>query len=93
MARRRKRSARNAAQRQKAPSASMHLDKSLPSLPPTVMPVDVASPDVDTPMSDPYSEPGSDIPLHNKLADSHTSSSRNESRELPAALQAANQGM
>ncbi|EAS31375.3 rho GTPase activator Rga [Coccidioides immitis RS] len=34
MARRRKRSARNATQRQKHPSSAMHLDKSLPSLPP-----------------------------------------------------------
>lgn len=33
MSRRRKRTARNAAQRQKPPAPSMHLDKSLPSLP------------------------------------------------------------
>lgn len=37
MSRRRKRTARNAAQRQKPPAPSMHLDKSLPSLPPSMV--------------------------------------------------------
>ncbi|KAK2764282.1 Rho-type gtpase-activating protein [Arachnomyces sp. PD_36] len=80
MARRRKRSARNAAQRQKIPSSSMHLDKSLPSLPPTAMPRDVASPDVDTPMSDPYSDVPSEPAPRSRPAN-HRMPSRNEASD------------
>lgn len=90
MARRRKRSARNAAQRPKIPSASMQLDKSLPSLPPTTAPRDVASPDVDTPMSDPYSDVPSEAPPRSRPAD--RISSRNETSNGSPVPQAATPG-
>ncbi|KAI1943459.1 Rho-type gtpase-activating protein [Ophidiomyces ophidiicola] len=59
MARRRKRSARNAAQRHKVPNPSMHLDKSLPSLPPEH--------DTSTPTTDPYSDASIEAPLRQRI--------------------------
>lgn len=89
MARRRKRSARNAAQRQKAPNPSMHLDKSLPSLPP-VMPQNVASPEVETPMSDPYSDVPSEAPPCSQPTDRLPP--RNETNNGSPVPQAASPG-
>lgn len=90
MARRRKRSARNANQRQKVPSSSIQLDKSLPSLPATVMPQDAASPDVDTPMSEPYSD--STYEVHPRSKTDPRKPSKNEPSDGSPVPQAATPG-
>ncbi|KAL9114472.1 MAG: hypothetical protein Q9227_001553 [Pyrenula ochraceoflavens] len=61
MARRRKKTARNNAQRQKAQN-QVHLDKSLPSLPPTAAPEPPFSPELDIPSPDPYADQVTEIP-------------------------------
>ncbi|KAK2784900.1 Rho-type gtpase-activating protein [Onygenales sp. PD_12] len=73
MARRRKRTARNAAQRQKV--ANVHLDKSLPSLPPSMM-----GSDANTPSTDPYSDTPTELPSRGRSEDerSYSRNSRND---------------
>jgi hypothetical protein len=60
MARRRKKSSRTGATRQKHPNTI--LDKSLPSLPPEVIPETTLSPDYPTPPSDTYLETPAELP-------------------------------
>ena len=62
MARRRKKTARNAAQRQKSDKSQVKLDKSLPSLPPSAAPKSAFSPDLETPGSETYSDTPTEIP-------------------------------
>ncbi|KAF7507411.1 hypothetical protein GJ744_010470 [Endocarpon pusillum] len=62
MARRRKRTARNAAHRQKAAANNALLDKSLPSLPPSAAPQSSYSPELETPPSDSHSETPTEVP-------------------------------
>lgn len=62
MARRRKRTARNAAHRQKAAANNALLDKSLPSLPPSAAPTSSYSPELETPPSETHSETPTEVP-------------------------------
>ncbi len=62
MARRRKKTARNAAQRQKAAANNALLDKSLPSLPPSAAPKSSYSPEPETPPSETHSETPTEVP-------------------------------
>ncbi|PGH11106.1 hypothetical protein AJ79_05051 [Helicocarpus griseus UAMH5409] len=71
MARRRKRSARG--QRQKVPN--VQLDKSLPSLPPTID-SNNGAPDLGTPSSDPYSDTPTELPSR-AMSEERRSSSKN----------------
>lgn len=69
MARRRKKTARNAAQRQKSSNSGVKLDKSLPSLPPSIAPKSAFSPDVDTPGSETYSDTPTEVPSRTHLGE------------------------
>jgi Rho-type GTPase-activating protein 1/2 len=62
MARRRKKTARNAAQRQKTAANNALLDKSLPSLPQNAAPKSSFSPELDTPPSETHSDTPTEIP-------------------------------
>ncbi|KAK2750383.1 hypothetical protein FQN57_003863 [Myotisia sp. PD_48] len=85
MARRRKKTGRYPNQRQKQPNPSMHLDKSLPSLPPSMMPEGGAVPQL--PPSEIYPDPATDTVVRARSS---------EDREVPqdnfqARLQSSNQ--
>ena len=63
MARRRKKSAKNSVSRQKqVQNNTMLLDKSLPSLPPSIVPQSAFSPDYETPPSDNHSDTPTELP-------------------------------
>ena len=67
MARRRKKSAKNSVSRQKqVQNNTMLLDKSLPSLPPSVVPQSAFSPDYETPPSDHYSDTPTELPASSR---------------------------
>ena len=87
MARRRKKTARNAAARQKAQNA-VHLDKSLPSLPPTAPEVSF-SPEVDMPSPDPsFHEQIAEVPPRKRPTDRRQGSSgRTRKEESPNLAQ------
>lgn len=81
MARRRKKTARNAAQRQKASANSAHLYKSLPSLPPSAEPKSSFSPEIETPPSETFSETPTEIPPRLRPRDERRSRSRGGSTD------------
>lgn len=76
MARRRKKTARNAAQRQKANANNALLDKSLPSLPPSAAPKSAFSPELETPPSETHSETPTEIPPRLRPTDGRRGGSR-----------------
>ncbi|KAK2873593.1 hypothetical protein FQN49_002259 [Arthroderma sp. PD_2] len=91
MSRRRKRTARNAAQRQKPPGPSMHLDKSLPSLPPSMMVPDNNDPP--PPSSDIFSDSTSEhLPQSRQEDDRGTRSysSNQDNQLLPSSTYNSN---
>lgn len=81
MAKRRKKTARNAAQRHKASANNSLLDKSLPSLPPSEAPKSSFSPELETPPSDTQSETLTEIPPRLRPRDDRLAGSRGLSRE------------
>lgn len=97
MARRRKKTARNAAQRQKTAANNALLDKSLPSLPPSAAPKSSFSPELDTPPSETHSETPTEIPPRLRPRDERHGVSRGDSRERrdpsPADSRSNSRGM
>lgn len=97
MARRRKKTARNAAQRQKTAANNSLLDKSLPSLPPSAAPKTSFSPDLETPPSESHSETPTEVPQRLRPRDERRGGSRGLSRERsdpsPANSQTNSRGM
>ena len=81
MARRRKKTARNAAQRQKSAANTALLDKSLPSLPPSAAPKSTLSPELETPPSETHSETPTEIPPRLRPRDERHDGPRGGSRE------------
>ncbi|KAM5455698.1 Rho-type gtpase-activating protein [Microsporum audouinii] len=92
MSRRRKRTARNAAQRQKPPAPNMHLDKSLPSLPPSMMVPENSAPPPSS--SDIYSDSTSEhLPQSRQEEDRGTrsySSNHQDNQLLPSSTYNSN---
>lgn len=94
MARRRKKTARNTAQRQKlASSNSSHLDKSLPSLPPSEARKHAFSPPVDSPSPDSYASSLVEAPTLNKQIEEMRKAPTAERRDVPSGAQNHNRGM
>lgn len=81
MARRRKKTARTAAQRQKSAANSAHLDKSLPSLPPSAAPKSTFSTEIEIPPSETLSETPNEILPRLRPRDERNWDSRDGSRE------------
>lgn len=81
MARRRKKTQRSAAQRQKAASNNALLDKSLPSLPPSAAPNTSFSPGIETPPSETHSETPTEVPPRLRPKDERQGGSRGGSRD------------
>ena len=83
MARRRKKTSRNAAQRQKLASANTHLDKSLPSLPPSEAHKHAFTPSSDSPPSSSYSSNAGGAPsLAKQVEEMRKASERHEQYPL-----------
>jgi hypothetical protein len=98
MARRRKKTARNAAQRQKPSGAGVKLDKSLPSLPPSALaavnaPKSAFSPDVETPPSDTYSDTPTEIPSRYRSLETRSELSKKSRRDGSPASQTQAKGL
>lgn len=87
MARRRKRSAR--AQRQKVPN--VQLDKSLPSLPPTIAPNSGLA-ELDTPSTDPSSDAPVELPSSHPRSESRRACLGNDVNVESTEPQPVNQG-
>ena len=94
MARRRKKTARNAAQRQKMlANNAVHLDKSLPSLPSSAAPQSAITPDVETPSSETYSETPTEIPSRERHEDeAHNPPTVSQREKSPAITQNSTRG-
>lgn len=91
MARRRKKTARNA-HRHKAQNMAK-LDKSLPSLPPTAVPEMSFSPEVETPSPDSYPPPSVEVPSRKRPSDPrHQGSGSSRKEDSPATTQNQFQG-
>jgi hypothetical protein len=99
MARRRKKTARNHAQRQQKPTGNgIQLDKSLPSLPPSAMAAVNAtksafSPDVETPPSETQSDTPTEIPSRSKLSETRNELSKASRRDASPASQTQVKGL
>ncbi|KLJ11117.1 hypothetical protein EMPG_13568 [Blastomyces silverae] len=87
MARRRKRTARG--QRQKVPN--VQLDKSLPSLPPTIAPNNALA-ELDTPSTDPYSDAPVELPSSHPRSEARRSYMGNDANVESSESKPVNQG-
>lgn len=92
MARRRKKTARNAAHRHKAQS-NVKLDKSLPSLPPSAVPEMSFSPEVEVPSPDSYPPSSTEVQPRKRPSDSRYQGPGNpRNHDSPASAQNQFQG-
>jgi hypothetical protein len=97
MARRRKRP-KNSAHRQKLANNGVQLDKSLPSLPPSAVapvsaPKSAFAPDVETSMSEAYSDTPTEIPPRQRPSVNRSESPRRNRRDPSPASQTQSKGL
>jgi hypothetical protein len=94
MARRRKRTARNAPQRQKSgPNPGIHLDKSLPSLPMSPMPVTASASEPVPAPSDPFSVTSTELPSRSRSDEDRSVPLRHERGEAVPGAKSPDPGM